>query len=398
MNLVVVGLVCGIVVLVGGILCLVCQLVAARTELARKKFGDEELEAVKREALAAQTRALEDRFSALAAKLLDEKQQALVGRNSERMGQLFGDLKEKLQKYEDEVVAARKATEVSAHSMANDVKMLNEFATKAQQFTAALIGGNKIQGNQGEQILARVLEQSGFQLGREYDLQVGTAGDGGRPDVCIYDARNKSVIYIDAKMNIKDYIEAYNLPDETVENRRVKKAMLRKHVTSIRTQIDGLAARRYAESIVPPREGYANLPLVAMFCPFNAVLEAALSEDPTLMAYAFKKNIVLVTPTTLWGYLWLIASGWKRVETEKKYEEIQALGGVVVDKVNALLQEIENMGQALTNATAAYENLKKHAGDSGQKSVKRAAQALLEYGVMPKREVRQVTKSSSPAL
>ena len=138
MNLVVVGLVCGIVVLAGGILCLVCQLIAARTELARKKFVDEELEAVKREALAAQTRALEDRFSALAAKLLDEKQQALVGRNSERMGQLFGDLKEKLQKYEDEVVAARKATEVSAHSMANDVKMLNEFATKAQQFTAVL--------------------------------------------------------------------------------------------------------------------------------------------------------------------------------------------------------------------------------------------------------------------
>ena len=394
MDLLVIGLVVGLVVLAIGILCLVGQLVAARTELARQRFGNEELEAARREALEAQTRALEDRFSALAVKLLDEKQQALAGRNSEHVGQLFGDLKEKLQKYEDEVAAARKATEVSAQSMANDVRVLNEFAMRAQQFTAALIGGNKIQGGQGEQILARVLEQSGFQLGREYDLQVGTAADGGRPDVCVYDARNKSVIYIDAKMNIKDYIEAYNLPDDTVDNRRVKKAMLKKHATSIRTQIDGLAARRYAETVCPPRAGYVNLPLVAMFCPFNAVLEAALSEDPTLMEHAYRKNIVLVTPTTLWGYFWLVSAGWKRVETEKKYEDIQALGGVVVDRIDALLQEIEELGQTLTTAMAACESLKRRAGDSGQKSIKRAAQALLEYGVAPKRAAKQVAKPS----
>lgn len=398
MNWVVGGLIVGLVVLAVGFLWLAGQLVAARSALARQQADAAAVEQARTRALEAMLQGQESRFAELAAAKLAENQQSLVGLNAQTVGSLFNDLKVRLEKYEKEVAAARDTTKDSALAMSDNVKALQQFATQAQKFTAALLGGNKIQGNQGEQILARVLEQSGFQKGREYDLQVGTATDGGRPDVCVYDALNRHIVYIDAKMNIKDYIEAFNNPDDTVANRQAKKAALKKHATSIRNQIDGLALRRYAETIAPPREGYTNLPLVAMFCPFNAVLEAALAEDPTLMAYAFRKNIVLVTPTTLWGWLWLVSYGWKRVEAEKKYEEIQALGGEVVDKINDLLQDIANIGTALKHATAAYESLEKRAGDKGGKSVKRVARNLLAYGATPKKDVRLVTQTPDAAV
>ena len=393
MNWVFCGLIVGLVVLAVGFLWLAGQLVAARSVLARQQAGEAAVEEARTRAFEAMLQAQESRFAELAAAKLAENQRALVGMNAQSVGTLFNDLKGKLEKYEKAVAAARDTAKDSALEMSDNVKALQLFATQAQKFTAALLGGNKIQGNQGERILARVLEQSGFQKGREYDLQVGTATDGGRPDVCVYDALNRHIVYIDAKMNIKDYIEAFNNPDDTVANRQAKKAALKRHAASIRSQIDGLAQRRYAETVAPSREGYVNLPLVAMFCPFNAVLEAALTEDPTLMAYAFRKNIVLVTPTTLWGWLWLVSYGWKRVEAEKKYEEIQALGGEVVDKIDDLLQDIANVGAALKHATAAYESLEKRAGEKGARSVKRVARSLLASGATPKKDVRLVTRT-----
>jgi DNA recombination protein RmuC len=266
--------------------------------------------------------------------------------------------------------------------MKTQLAALQNFADRAQAFTAALVGGNKIQGNRGEEILAGILEKSGFQKGREYDVQQGSA-DEGRPDVSIYDAINKHVILVDSKMNIKDYIEASGLPDDEA-HRVERERFLKAHVAGIKRQIDSLSAKKYAETVTPSREGYTNLPLVAMFCPFNTVLEAALAQDPALMQYAYERGIVIVTPLTLWGYLWLISWGWKQREVERRFDEIQKLGGAVVSALDALVNDLAATGDALAKASKAFESLDRRATDEkGQMSVRRVARALMDYGVVP---------------
>ena len=168
---------------------------------------------------------------------------------------------------------------------------------------------------------------------------------------------------------------------------------MKAHAASIRKQVEDLAAREYAKKVTP-KEGYEILPLVAMFCPFNAILEAALAVDPALVQYAYEKGIVLVTPLTLWGYLWLVSWGWKQHEVERRYDEIQALGRDVVTAVDSLLNDIERIGKSLGDAQIAYDSLQKRAlVDKGRMSVRRAARKLLEYGVMPKGELKQLDKA-----
>ena len=339
----------------------------------------------------AQREALRNEFGELAARLLDDKQRRLVDANARSVDSLFKPLQEKLARYETEAEKAAGENIRLGEHMKAQLSKLQDFADKAQSFTAALIGGNKIQGSKGEEILASILEQSGFVKGREYDTQLGAQGEG-RPDASIYDAMNKRIILVDAKMNIKEYIAAYNLPDDE-QHRAEKDRLFKAHAASVKRQIANLAAKNYAETVVPTREGYANLPLVAMFCPFNAILEAALMHDPTLMQYAYERKIVLVTPLTLWGYLWLISWGWKQVSVERKFEEIQSVGKEVVSALDFLANDIETMGDALRKSCDAYESLRKRANaDKGQTSVRRVARKLMDCGVVPSGRLKQLDR------
>jgi len=329
--------------------------------------------------LAAQREALRAEFAHLAADLLGAKQNALSKANEESVKSLFAGLKERIERYEREVAESARSnmkmeTELKAH-----VDSLRKFANEARSFTAALVGGNKIQGDKGEEILAGILEHSGLQEGVHYDLQKGTR-DEGRPDVCIYDVRNRHEIFVDAKMNIKDYICACNLPNDDAHKAERSRA-IKAHVAGIKRQIDGLSARDYAKTVAPTREGYENLPLVAMFCPFNAVLEAALDEDPSLVQYAYERNIAIVTPLTLWGYLWLVSWGWKQQAVEERFAEIGKLGGEVLSALDSALDDFAALGGALGKAHEAYAALDRRlTEDKGKMSVRRIARKLMDCG------------------
>lgn len=370
------------------------SLLKAKISLAEAEAmtrSSEDLANAKSAELSAQRESLRSEFAKLAADLLLDRQSALSKANEESVRNLFSGLKERLEKYEQGVEAAARSNRDMGAEMKVHVDSLQKFAAEARAFTSALVGGNKIQGNKGEEILASILEQSGLKAGIHYDVQTGQR-DEGRPDVSIYDVRNKHVILVDSKMNIKDYIDAYNMPDDAAHKEEKARA-LKAHVASIKRQVDGLSSKDYANKVTP-KEGFVNLPLVAMFCPFDTILEAALVVDPSLVQYAYEKNIVFVTPLTLWGYLWLVSWGWKQREVERKYDEIQSLGRDVVAAVDLLLNDLETMGEALGKAQSAFESLHKRATvDKGQMSVRRVAKNLLNYGVQPKGRLKQLGKA-----
>ena len=366
-------------------------------EAEARARSQEEIARAKAQEISAQREALKSEFAKLAAELLVNKQRDLASSNAESVRTLFSDLKLKLDKYESELQKSAVSNANMGTEMKTRIDSLQKFADEARAFTAALTGGNKIQGNKGEEILESLFAESGLREGVQYEMQVGANRDEGRPDACIYDVRNHHQILIDAKMNIKDYISACALPDDAA-HRAERERHLKAHAASVRKQIDNLAEKDYANRITP-KEGYNILPLVAMFCPFNAVLEAALQQDPAIVQYAYEKKIVLITPLTLWGYLWLISWGWKQCEVERKYDEIQLLGRDVVTALDALLNDMDVLDGALQKARMAYDSLSRRVtGEKGQVSVRRVAKKLLDYGVIPKGKLKQLDANSHDLL
>tara|TARA_A100001015_G_scaffold281273_1_gene344384 strand:- start:42 stop:272 length:231 start_codon:yes stop_codon:yes gene_type:complete len=71
----------------------------------------------------------------------------------------------------------------------------------------ALKGDNKQQGNWGEFVLEKLLDDSGLTKGREYETQVALKDEEGNrrnPDVIIRLPEGKDII-IDAKASLTDY-------------------------------------------------------------------------------------------------------------------------------------------------------------------------------------------------
>ena len=380
---------CIVLTVVALILAAVAMAIWAKYSQAMSRLvAQKEIFASKEAEQAAMREALKSEFASLAMKLLDEKKTSLSKTNADSLQTLFNDLKAKLDKYETELKQSAEKNVDMGVQMKTHVESLRKFSEETKSFIDVLKGSNRIQGKLGEDILESILAKSELRKGEHYDTQFADMGAGARPDAIIYD-RNHHAIIIDAKMNIADLVAAYNMPDDPAHRDEKERAM-REHAKSVRLQIDNLAGKDYAGKVTP-KEGYENLPLVAMFCPFNSILEAALAADPGLMQYAYEHNIVIVTPITLWGYLWLVSWGWKRYETERRYDDIQRLGGAVIKAVDALLGDLENMGAALDKAKEAYDGLYKRATEEkGQMSVKRAAQSLLNYGVAPKNAAKRL--------
>lgn len=379
------------------LIILACAFVRARIRLVEalsRESLQSELVKAKESELASQRESLRLEFARLAADYLGQKQNELTRANEGSLKSLFTPLREKLEKYEQEVGKSTRSNEKMESEFRAHVQSLQNFATEARSFTAALVGGNKIQGNQGENILAAILERSGLRKGVHYDTQTG-GRDEGRPDVTLYDVRNHHAILIDSKMNIKDYIKAYNLPDDSAHAAE-RDRCLKAHVASIKQQVDSLSGKNYAMNVTPP-EGYANLPLVAMFCPFDTVLEKAIEVDPALIQYAYERNIVFVTPLTMWGYLWLVSWGWKQYGVEQRYEEIKKLGGDVLKALDSLLDDVNKTDAALAKAQAGFADIKKRIQEeSGQMSIRRVAEKLDGYGITAKGRLKAV-KQQPPA-
>ncbi|MGE4473048.1 MAG: DNA recombination protein RmuC, partial [Sulfuricurvum sp.] len=119
------------------------------------------------------------------------------------------------------------------------LKTLNErLSQDAINLTQALKGENKTQGNWGEIVLERILEESGLREGHEYEVQSTLSDEEGkkfRPDVIVHLPQNKDII-IDSKVSLVAY-DAF----VRAENDEERSQALKQHLLSIHAHIKGLS-------------------------------------------------------------------------------------------------------------------------------------------------------------
>jgi DNA recombination protein RmuC len=365
-----------------------------KTEMAelRTVLGEERKQADEKIALLHEAREeLKNQFQNLAQRIFDERGRTFTELNKNSIEHLInplrdqiGDFKKRVEDVYDKESRDRAALQTEIHHL----KELNQRISKeALNLTRALKGDSKARGNWGEVVLERVLEASGLQKGREYDVQVSLKDASGKryqPDVIVRLPQGKDVV-VDAKVSLKDY-ETYYSAEEPAE----KESALKAHIEAIRTHIRSLAGKSY-EAL----EGVRSLDFVLMFVPVEAAFIAAVERDRELFREAFEQNILVVSPSTLLVTLRTIENIWRNAYQNRNALEIAKKAGALYDKFVGFLEALQEVGQQLDKAKAAYQT----ASDrivSGRGNLIRRAEELKTLGVKAGKEMPQNLVEMAP--
>ncbi|NVK40048.1 MAG: DNA recombination protein RmuC [Oceanospirillaceae bacterium] len=324
---------------------------------------------------------LKSEFQNLANRIFDEKSARFSASNRDSIGQLLtplreqiGDFKRRVEDVYDREAKDRRALSEQIHQL----KQLNQqMSQDAINLTRALKGESKTQGNWGEVVLARVLESSGLRAGYEFEMQVSLNEGSKRyqPDVIVRLPDNKDVI-IDAKVSLTAYEQYCSSEDEAERARQ-----LRDHLQSLRNHVRGLGDKAYQGL-----EGVRTLDFVLQFIPIEGAFLLALEQDPELMRYAYERNIILVSPTTLLVTLRTINHIWRNEYQNRNAQEIARRGGELIDKFAGFVESVDDIGRHLDRGRQAWETAHKRL-TSGRGSLVSQAAALHRLGAVGKKSL-----------
>jgi DNA recombination protein RmuC len=294
---------------------------------------------------------MSESFENVANKIFDDKQQVFTRASTQNLSQTIDPLKTQLSEFKETVQKTYEKESRDRQALFLEIthlKNLNQqMSEDAVNLTRALKGDNKAQGNWGEVILERVLEESGLRKGHEYETQVNLKSEDGQrraPDVIVRLPENKDVI-IDAKVSLVDY-EAYCSASTDDE----REAHLKKHIQSMRQHVNGLSCKDY-ENL----EGIRTLDFVLVFVPIEAAFVAAVEFDQRMFKEAYEKNIIIVSPTTLLATLRTVQSIWRYERQNKNADEIARQAGGLHDQFVLLIESLEDINKHLAKAQDSYD-------------------------------------------
>lgn len=291
-------------------------------------------------------------FENLANKILEEKTNKFTEQNKENLKNILSPLQDKIQLFEKKVEDTHKES-IDYHAALRQQIMglrdMNEQMSKETlNLTKALKGDSKMQGNWGELILERVLEKSGLEKGREYDVQqsfVTEEGSRVQPDVVINLPDGKKMI-VDSKVSLTAYERYINEEDENE-----KASFLKEHVNSIKRHVEQLSGKNYHDLYQIESPDF-----VLLFIPMEPAFALALNEDNSLYNKAFEKNIVIVTPSTLLATLRTIDSMWTNQKQQENAYEIARQAGALYDKFEGFIADLVKIGKKMEEAKTEYGN------------------------------------------
>ena len=291
-------------------------------------------------------------FENLANKILEEKTVKFTEQNKENLKNILTPLQEKIQHFEKKVEDTHKES-IDYHAALRQqivgLKEMNaQMSKETLNLTKALKGDSKMQGNWGELILERVLEKSGLEKGREYEVQQSFKNeDGSRvlPDVVINLPDGKKMI-VDSKVSLTAYERFTNEEDDLQ-----KATFLKEHINSVKRHVDQLSAKNYHDLYQMESPDF-----VLLFIPIESAFAIALNEDNLLYNKAFEQNIIIVTPTTLLATLRTIDSMWTNQKQQENALEIARQAGALYDKFEGFVSDLVKIGKKMDEAKIEYGN------------------------------------------
>ena len=321
-------------------------------------------------------------FENLANKILEEKTNKFTEQNKENLKNILSPLQDKIQLFEKKVEDTHKES-IDYHAALRQqilgLREMNEQMSKETlNLTKALKGDSKMQGNWGELILERVLEKSGLEKGREYEVQQSFVTEEGNrvfPDVVINLPDGKKMV-VDSKVTLTAYERYIN---EEVDE--AKAQHLKEHVMALKRHVDQLSEKNYHDLYQMESPDF-----VLLFIPIETAFALALNEDTSLYNKAFEKNIIIVTPTTLLATLRTIDSMWTNQKQQENALEIARQAGALYDKFQGFVDDLVLVGKKMDEGKKAYEESMKKLS-SGDGNLVRKVENLKKMGAKAKKSL-----------
>lgn len=291
---------------------------------------------------------LRNEFKNTANNIFEDFSNKFTVQSEKKIGDLLNPLRERIGEFQKMVGESFTAQGKEQHSLKSEIEKI---VLQTDGLTKALRGDVKAQGNWGEVMLERILEESGLRSGEDYIIQGTGMGlnhaDGGRlqPDV-IVNLPDKKHIIVDSKVSLTAYERYCGESDETLRQLQIKE-----FVKSIKAHVNGLEQKRYQDI-----EKLGTPDFVMMFLPIEGAYSLAIQADSELHSYAWGKKIVLVCPATLFATLRTIASIWRIERQNVNAQEIARQGGALYDKFAGFIGDMEEINKHIHNLHKAYDN------------------------------------------
>jgi DNA recombination protein RmuC len=287
-------------------------------------------------------------FENMANKILEEKTLKFTNVNAEKLAVILNPLKEKIVTFEKKVEETYNSETREKATLRKELEQIiqinRQMSDDAQRLTSALKGDKKLQGDWGEMQVEQLLEKSGLQKGIHYSKQENFKTDDLadlRPDYVINLPDSKHYI-IDSKVSLVGYERYFNTEDEDAKSK-----FLKEHIDCIDRHIDFLSRKNYQDLTNSPD-------FVFMFFALEPALFTALQNDLNLFDRALKKNIILVSNTTLLASLRTTSFIWRQENQKNNVLEIAKLGGQLYDKFTGFVENLTKVGQNIDAAKERY--------------------------------------------
>ena len=291
---------------------------------------------------------LSEQFKLTANDILKASGAELNKQSTENLQTLLKPLREQLSEFRTKVETDAK----ERHGHAGEIKQLMETVRKdaarmsddAQKLANALRSSSKVQGDWGEMVLASILERAGLRENEHYVTQSTERTEEGallRPDV-IVKMPGEHQLVIDSKVSLTAFERCVNAEDDEARN-----AALKQHLASVRAHIKALGEKDYAKL-------YEGVNFTLMFIPLEGAASLALQNDPELSSYAWDRNVMIATPTTLMMAMRTVGNLWTIDRQNRHAIDIADRAGALYDKFEGFVGDLETVGKRIDGAKDAW--------------------------------------------
>jgi DNA recombination protein RmuC len=372
------------------------QLTTANGVLEQRLVGQQNQYETQLKLLQDAKRTLGQEFENLANRIFEDKQAKFSLQNKEALEVTLSPLRRDIGDFRKQVENAYDKENADRNKLAGQISELQkqtlQISADAVSLANALRGDNKAQGNWGEFVLEKLLEDSGLTNGREYDTQVALKDESGKrrnPDVIVHLPEGRDIV-IDAKVSLVDYERYFHAEDE-----EMKAQCLRQHLSSLRAHVKGLSGKDY-ESL----EGVNSLDFVLIFVPVEAAFMVALDHDPEMMRDAYDRGIILVSPSTLMVTLRTIKNLWRYADQNRNAQLIADKAGALYDQFVLYVEALDDVGKHLDKSKDAWDTARKRL-TGGRGNLVRRTEELKKLGAKTKKNLPEdlrLMDDSAPML
>ena len=353
------------------------QQLAVRAEVLASQLSEQERR--HQESLTAQQQRFDDTMARVTAQLKDatgemlrQRQREFQEASSGTLGQIVTPLRETIDKMQKAMTETQNRQSEDAGAMKTIIQQMMQQSEAARRSTDELTRvfrrSNTVQGEWGETVLDELLTAQGLTRGIHYDVQptirdasgVAVLNDEGsrmRPDIILHLDQRREVI-IDSKVSLAAYMDYVNATDEGERQR-----FLAAHITSLREQVNRLAAKDYSAYIQPPK---VKMDYVIMFVPHTAALWTALAAQPDLWRRAMERGVYIADEQTLFAALRIISLTWTQIRQAENHEKVYDLASEMMDRVGQFMKKYQAIGAALAKAQQAFDEADRKLQPSGQ--------------------------------